>query len=277
MIDEKISWLENFALENSPDHCKYLIALAERDRVNGNVWSAVCNYESAIENARRHDATLWEALATELLAKLFLLQGNKRLAKHCINSALNVWKLWGSQAKINQLKAQFPDLVDQAAFTAQEVSFGSFKQHKATSSTPSNSLGNNFDVTTLLKVTQSITNESNLEELLKKILSYIMVNASAKKGVLLINDNRKLFVQAYASDDHETKIISPPRELENLEGDISLPISIILFVYRSREVVVLSDAIHDNVYQNDSYVKANLSKSILCVPIVHQNTVNGVI
>ncbi|KAJ3224589.1 hypothetical protein HK099_008198 [Clydaea vesicula] len=286
LINEKISWLKNFTSDlGNEQHCKYLIAIAERDRITGNIWSAVHNYESAIEHAHKNGFIMWEAYATELMAKCFVEQQNRRLSKVCMSTAYSLWKNWGSEGKMKQLISLYSEyLPEQLSSSLRQSGYKgpTGSNFRASINSSASTTANNLDVTTMLKVTQSITNESNLEELLAKVIKYVMVNACARKAVLALNEGGKLFVKAHAvtmEGDEQTKVLkdSIPIEKIGLHGEGSLPLSIILFVYRSREFIVLQDAVSDQMYGKDTYIRQYVPRSILCIPIVHQNAVSGVL
>ena len=54
-----------------------------------------------------------------------------------------------------------------------------------------------------------------------------------------------------------------------------LPQSVLHYVIRTQESVLLDDASADNVYSKDEYVGRKRSKSVLCLPIVKQKKLVG--
>jgi GAF domain-containing protein len=56
-----------------------------------------------------------------------------------------------------------------------------------------------------------------------------------------------------------------------------LPQSALHYVIRTQESALLDDASADNVYSNDEYVLKKRSRSLLCLPIVKQARLVGVI
>lgn len=56
-----------------------------------------------------------------------------------------------------------------------------------------------------------------------------------------------------------------------------LPISIVNYVHRTHENVVLNDATLEKVFATDNYIITNQPKSILCTPIVNQGKLIGIL
>jgi hypothetical protein len=275
LVDENIMWMRHFASqETNEDHCKYLIALAERDRISSaNIWDSIQMYENAILFAQNAGFTLWEAYATELMAKLFVSQKNDRFSQNCLLSAHTLWRQWGSEGKAEQLVQMYPEYFP--LVIPKKVANSSLTG-------PTDLTTSTLDVVTMLKVAQSIANESNLEELMGKVIRNVMINTCAKKGVLLLNDNGKLSLIAHGESIEGLDMIKVldrqmPLEKIGLTGEGAVPLSIVLYVFRSRDFVVLQDASTDQVYSNDAYIRFCSPSSILCIPIIHQNTISGVL
>ena len=74
-----------------------------------------------------------------------------------------------------------------------------------------------LDVATITRSSQAISEEIKLESLLGKIMNIIMMNAGAENGMLLLEQQSKLFVQAAVDG---SKVITmqniPVKESENL-------------------------------------------------------------
>ena len=54
-------------------------------------------------------------------------------------------------------------------------------------------------------------------------------------------------------------------------------LSVIRYVERTGESVVLNDAIQDGLFTTDPYILSQCPKSILCAPVIHQSKVSGII
>src|SRR5580692_2620547 len=97
-------------------------------------------------------------------------------------------------------------------------------------------------------------------------------NAGAERGLLILLRGGDLLIEAEAA--------SGPGEVEVEVRQAAvkpsdLPQSILHYVLRAQERVLLDDALADKVYSNDEYVRQKRSKSVLCLPIVKQTQLVG--
>src|SRR5262249_19540439 len=60
-------------------------------------------------------------------------------------------------------------------------------------------------------------------------------------------------------------------------GDGALPESIIHYVLRTHESVILDDASAQNPFSSDTYIHLQHPRSILCIPLVNQAKLTGVL
>ncbi|KAJ3416598.1 hypothetical protein HDV05_000880 [Chytridiales sp. JEL 0842] len=148
---------------------------------------------------------------------------------------------------------------------------------------PSSTTGMDFDVSTVLKISQSIRNERSLDALLRQIMKYVVTNAGATKGVLILVEGSHLLIEAMAETDSETHLESVnvlqsiPVNKIGADGCNHVPLSVIYYVHRSRQSLVLNDPLDDATYGTDRYIKAKNPRSILCCPIVHYSSVTGIV
>ncbi|KAJ3332434.1 hypothetical protein HDU76_000247 [Blyttiomyces sp. JEL0837] len=287
--------------------CKRYIALAERCRVLGQIKESALHFESALAFSRERGLKFHEALATELLGMLWLNAGVIRTAKLCIMEAFHLWSAWGSEGKCRQILDIHGELLDglsvlksdrRLSSALKDVAFTSFSSGSPSSSSPkkySDSFSDSrrsdqtntlqaskpvdMDLNTLLKVAQSIRNETSLDELLRKIMRFVVVNAGATKGALILQEGGRLLIEAYAdfSDDNEKiDVLESIPVTRNVRGK-RVPLSVVYYVYRSRDTLLLNNAISDPTYGQDSYITEYKPLSILCCPVIHHSNVTGIV
>ncbi|KAJ3158990.1 hypothetical protein HDU86_002159 [Geranomyces michiganensis] len=284
-IDEALAIVTKFASEAPYENkCKELLILAEWNRVQGNLVPARKAYEAALDAAHLHGFRFHEALIAEQYGKFWLENGSKRLARACLHDAYTLWHSWGSEGKCNHLQEQYPTIVD--LFILAKGASGSRYSHSIAATQRSNgteaqdSASVDLDLTTVLKATQSLSNETSLEILLTKIIKFVMENAGAEKGLLVLQQDGKLLVEALGiigEGGEERHTVLQQKPIEAAKPEEGGPLSIIYYVYRTREPLVLTDAVHDETYGKDPYIARRRTKSTLCCPIMHQNTVTGVV
>ncbi|TPX56328.1 hypothetical protein PhCBS80983_g04612 [Powellomyces hirtus] len=284
-MDEAYKKVKMFSSEPPEEiKCKFLIIAAERCRISGDADGARQNYDSALDVAHEHGFRFHEAVITELYGKFWLELGSRRLARSCLHDAYMLWHSWGSEGKCKHLQAKYPDVVDLVVLSKGSPgsryshSLGTTQRSSGTEAQDSNSI--DLDLTTVLKATQSLSNETSLEILLTKIIKFVMENAGAEKGLLVLQHEGKLLIEALGiigeggEERHQVLQQIPIEEAKAEEGG---PLSIIYYVYRTREPLVLVEAVQDETYGKDPYISKRGTKSTLCCPIMHQNTVTGVV
>jgi predicted ATPase len=103
-IRQRLSKLALWA-RNCPSNfeAQYRIARAEAARALGNV-NAGKRYEDAVAAARRHGATMREALALELYGAWLRARGRDVEARARLSEARDAYARWGANAKVTQLE-----------------------------------------------------------------------------------------------------------------------------------------------------------------------------
>lgn len=57
----------------------------------------------------------------------------------------------------------------------------------------------------------------------------------------------------------------------------NLPTTVINYVFRTQEIVVINDATNDKRFKSDSYLISHQVKSALCIPIISQGNLISII
>ena len=141
---------------------------------------------------------------------------------------------------------------------------------KTSSSSPS---GSSFlDVDTVMKASQAISGEIELGALLSKMIAILAENAGAQKGVLVLEEEGRLFVEALVQAGNTNVMQHAPLESFN-----DAPEAIVRYVVKTGETLVLDDASASGSFMNEPYVKEGKTKSVLCLPVVKQKKLVGVL
>ncbi|MCP4541375.1 MAG: hypothetical protein GY832_29955, partial [Chloroflexi bacterium] len=249
--------------QDAPENFEHmsLLVKAEKSRVQGKrLEETIPLYEQAIELARQHGFTQYEALANELAAKFWLAQGNeKQLASVYLRDAHYAYQLWGAVPKVQDLEAQYGHLLASAT-VSQATSRGTTTTTTTTTTSSSTGASTSLDVTTIVKASQALSQKVRLDQLLGQIMRIVIENAGATKGVLVINEDGKLWVQAKGTTIQEQ--IETMQALPVEESD-DLPLSVVNYVARTQTPVVLHEARTDSTYAQDRYIQANQPQSLL--------------
>jgi predicted ATPase/signal transduction histidine kinase/GAF domain-containing protein len=248
---------------------KLLLVEAENLRVLGKPSQAGELYDRAIAGAKENEYTQEEALANELAAKFYLDLGRDKIAQVYMVEAYYGYIRWGAPAKVNDLVTRYPQLLASVLQNAPATDFLA----KSSSLTTSGLLAT-LDLATILNASQSISSEIELDQLLGTLLNIAIVNAGAEKCVLLLQVEEELKIAALATSGQQPQILSTPISLE-LSQDVAR--SLVNWVKRSLEPLVLADARENTQFASDRYIIQHQPKSILCTPILKQGKLLGVL
>lgn len=247
-------------LRNWAGHCpanfshKYLLVDAEMARIEGRDEGAITLYERAISAAAESGYTADKAIACELAARFHQDMGRSLIAKTYFEEARYQYSKWGATAKVELMEKKYP----QFFLHPMKIS-GEFTETRKRTPAPFKT-PRECDAITLLKAGQAISEEISLDRFLRKWLQIAVENAGAQKGLLVVEKEGKLAVELQSMiQEHEMTIA--PRGGEFFE-------SLLNYVRRTLESVILEDAIAENDFAADPYVVKNRPRSVLCTPIV---------
>jgi len=251
---------------------KFYLVEAERHRVLGQYVEALEMYDRAITEAKQNEYINEEALANELAAKFYLSWGKEKIAQVYMTDAYYCYSRWGATAKVKHLESNYPQLLRRIGAARRIPETGTITSIISTGSKS----GEVLDLATVMKASQAISGEMGLDKLLAKLMKILIENAGAQVGYLILNspveDGEKLLIQASGAVDSDRIAV-----LQSIPIDNCLPLSIINYVIRTKESVVLNNAIREGNFTNDSYIKKHQTKSILCATLMNQGQLSGIV
>lgn len=256
---------------HAPMNCQYKYDLveAEKARILGQTLKAMEYYDRAISGAKEQGYIQHEALSNELTAEFYLSLGREEIATLYMTKAHNSYIRWGAIAKVKDLESRYPQLILRKA-TAEERGL------HLTATTNSTTSGETIvlDLMTVIKASQAIASEIVLSKLLAKLIKILLENAGAQTGFIILKNEEQLLIEAQGTVDQAEVIV---RQATLVETSQHLPVSLINYVARTREDVVLNDATHQGIFTTDSYITQTQPLSILCSPIIHQSELIGLL
>lgn len=106
------------------------------------------------------------------------------------------------------------------------------------------------------------------------MLGIAMENAGATKGVLIIKENDNLLIQAKSRiTDKKIGIM----QAVPVEQSRELPLSVVHYAARTQNPLIINDLTRDMTYADDPYIRNSQLKSLICLPIIHQGKLNGLL
>jgi serine/threonine protein kinase/signal transduction histidine kinase len=169
---------------------------------------------------------------------------------------------------IKDLTAKFPQLLTQSA-TAKSLGERCPISINTTTEARASEV---LDLTAVMKASQAIASEIELDKLLASLMKILIQIAGAQVGYLILETQGQLLIQASGEVDIEETTV-----LQSLSIDSLLPTSIINYVVRTKETVVTNNAADCGRFTNDSFIQQNQSKSILCAPLLNRSQMNGIL
>src|SRR5262245_29633810 len=131
-----------------------------------------------------------------------------------------------------------------------------------------------LDLATGIKVSQAISGEIVLEKLLEMLMRTALEQAGAERGLLILSSGAEQRIAAEATTDGD--LVTVHLRDEDVASKV-LPESILHYVLRTRESVILDDASSHNLFSVDPYIVQRRARSILCLPLINQRKCIGIL
>ncbi len=241
--------------ENCPENFENRAALvgAEIARIEGRALDAMDLYEQAIRSARANGFVHNEALANELAARFYAARGFAKIANAYLRDARYGYLRWGADGKVRQLDELYPQLKGEAPTLVPTSTIGTPVEH--------------LDLATVIKVSQAVSGEVVLEKLIDTLMRTAIEHAGAERGLLIVPQGIEHRIEAEAATSGDTVVV---RVLETPVAGTAVPGSIVYYVARTHESVILDDASAQNPFSADAYFRQQDTRSILCLPLINQ-------
>jgi len=234
---------------------KHLLVRAERARLAGDTLAAMREYERAMSAARDNGALQDAALACETAARFYFAAGVDRSGVVGLRQAATWYREWGAHAKRVQLERRLMPALHEAGAALPAL------EHDP------------IDLRSVMKAAEAISRETDRERLLRALMHNVMQLAGAQFGWLLQggHDALAVAVSAEVAGDHIGVRLGAPRVPP------PLPASVLAFVQRTRESVVLHDAVKRGRFSNDGALTARRVRSLMCLPVQQASGSSGLL
>ncbi|NEQ77654.1 MAG: AAA family ATPase [Okeania sp. SIO2C9] len=260
---------------------------AEKHRILGNKLEAMELYDLAISGAKENEYIQEQALANELAAKFYLELGRKKVAQTYMIDAYYCYSHWGAQAKIKDIEQRYPELLA-PILEQQKINLNPWKTiaslgntdsyTQATINSNTTGVSDALDFTSIIKASQALSSEIELNQLISQLMQVMMENAGATKGVLILSQAEQLTVKAIShhnSNDDEA-ICCTEKSIPVAES-LAVPVSIINLVKRSLELLNLDEVSSQTQFASDDYFIQNQPQSLLCLPLCSRGEFLGIL
>jgi PAS domain S-box-containing protein len=234
---------------------RWALVSAEIARLADRPIEAERLYEEAIASSRESGFVHQEGLGYELASRFYRQRGLTVFADVYLRMARACYERWGAAGKVQQLEAAFPQVREQPA------------RGVAVSATY-------LDLMSVLKASQALSREILLPRLVETLMRIAIENAGAQKGSLVLVRDHALWLYGEASVERDRAPHVPPRPVR---AEPLLPEAILTYVRRTHEKVLLDDASRPSLFAADAYIVRNRPLSVLCLPILRQAELVGML
>ena len=266
----------------------HLLVEAEICRLRGDRLRAMDLYDEGIAACREGGFTHRAAIANELAGRFYLAAGKPKLARPYLVEARYLFAQWGAAAKVRLMDERYAEWLKAPLPVGEGGRSGHFQttpdniqpgapENSQTSLSPllrstgltseshsSSAHGRRFDFATILKTSQAISGEIDLDRLLTRLLALAMENAGARKGFWILPRDQQWLVLAETDPEAgsgEALTATP------LSESAAVPQRIVRYVIRSGETLVLHDAAMEGRFRRDPFVARHSLRSVLCYPV----------
>jgi PAS domain S-box-containing protein len=233
---------------------------AEIARIEGRVLDAQDLYEKAVRSAHTHGFVQNEAIANERAGCFYAARGFEKIATTYLRDARYCYRRWGADAKVRQLEQLYPQIGVGGAISDATETIQAALEH--------------LDLATVIKVSEAVSGEIVLEKLIVTLMRTAIEHAGAARGLLILPRGDDYWIEAEATTS-SSEVNVELRQTSVTAAE--LPESVLRYVLRTRESVLLHDASAQGVFAGDDYILEHHARSVLCLPILKQTRLLGIL
>ena len=253
-------------LETWAVHCpanfenRAALVAAEIARIQGRLLDAEHLYEVAIQSSHSNGFIHNEAVANEVAARFYEGRGFDKVARAYLRDAQQCYLHWGADAKVRQLDERYPNLRGESQrWASKRTILTSVEQ---------------LDLATVIKVSQAVSGETQLDKLIDMLIRTAIEHAGAQRGLLILPRDEGHRIGAEATIESEGVRVNLRQSTVSVTD---LPMSVFQYVLRTREGLLLHDASNEQPFDSDDYIRRQRAHSILCLPLLKQTRLIGVL
>jgi diguanylate cyclase (GGDEF)-like protein len=253
-LDDIVDWIAQRAAD-MPRNFRHMLSLvqAERAWAVGDFRAAMHAFDSALRDAGHrpwHRAYIAERSAKFMLAHGLDYSGWARLVE-----AREAYRTWGARAKVDQLDRAYPSREAPA-----DAAPGVTRRASITAGA--------IDMFGILDASRTLSSETSVGALRAKVIEVLSAMTGATHVNLLVwNGEQRRWLVATGDAD----------ELARLDEQHQAPDSVIRYVERTREPLIVGDATRDDRFARDPYFHDLEPCSLLAVPVLSRGALRAIL
>ncbi|MCZ8521545.1 MULTISPECIES: AAA family ATPase [Paenibacillus] len=238
--------------DHSPSNYRHLHLLlrAEYHRILEQRTQAAEAYDLAVQAAARSRFLPREAMANERAAIFYLRTGRLKIARAYLQDARSLYERWGGVRKVAQLERLYPGLLGRMPEGAAALGADS-----------------------VMKDLPALSHQEVFQHMLESIMGIVLENAGADKGVLLLDKDGRLHLEA------EKSLHDPFRVLHSapLDTSTSVPVTVVQYAARTGDTLLLQETPASGLFGQDPYIREVRPHSLLCLPVRKSGRIIGLL
>jgi diguanylate cyclase (GGDEF)-like protein len=269
-LDGVIGWVAARAVD-APVNFLHLLRLVEAERAWAvdDFRAAAYAFDVAQREAAGRQRPWHRALIYERAARFYLAHGMEGAGYPLLVEARREYAEWGAMAKVNQLDWAYPTLHSQPDVRSdqEEDRPGGVPTRRSSIMTGA------IDLLGILAGSQALSSQTSIDGLRARVVDVLSAMTGATGVHLLVwNDDDHAWLLAAAGGDNRGTI-----PLEEARRRRLVPLSAIRYVERTREPLVVTDAVHDDRFARDPHFLDLDCCSLLVVPILNRGTLQALL
>jgi signal transduction histidine kinase len=267
-LEEVTGWLAARAAD-APDNFLHLLRLLEAERAwtTGDYRAATLAFDAARRQAAARPRPWHRALITERAARFYLAHGLDQAGYDLLAQARQQYLAWGATAKVAQLDWAYPALRPTATVTAGDDAGqpAGRPQHSGTVTTGT------IDLLGIVSASQALSLPTSIGRLHAKVAEVVGAMTGAT-GVHLAqwDGGRQDWVLPAPAGDGTVPAADAGRQ-------DAVPVSVLRYVQRTGEPLVVADAAADDRFARDPYFATAGCCAVLAVPVVSRGALRAVL
>ena len=236
------------------------LLLAESARLHGEIREAMAHYDTAIADGTELGFPPVSALACDLSATFWQDLGRDFIANTYRREARNHYQCWGALQKVEQLNKTLSD---------REAGFLPKSSEDALTLAE---FGRHLDRDTMIEVALAVGGKLRLDAVIDALIRLLLESTGADRGILFIKHDESLIAEAWGEVSTNGLQVTMQQTSAS-----ALPMAIIDKASATLEPVLISSVAQDPIFSKDLYIREAGIQSILCIPLLRQGVLVGVV
>jgi predicted ATPase/serine phosphatase RsbU (regulator of sigma subunit) len=235
------------------------------------IWHSA--FFEAIDQATRAEYTLLQALIHERLAKHMLVSGYRAGRGH-LEEALYLFEQCGATAKVQQLRQAYAFYLRPLSERAHSSGGSGSMEINTDSSQTLPGLHRDLDTYAIVKASQAISSEIDLERVLSVVMQTLGEVSGAETALLILEQEGERLIRA-RYQARTGQVVTGLSDALPVNGSDLVSEEVIRYVHRTNQTLRLDDASATGEFTNDPFIQTKRVRSVLCEPILEQNRLIG--